>query len=641
MCKFTGAIISRNIFYVFMGVQALACTGQQEETPLQVDSVNEDALTISTSSYLHPSDNIKLCVTPTASSSLGPETTLRVTACSEASTPTFTYINHNISTTSDTCVAASTLDGHITLISCAEKDPTQQWSLKNGTIILKNTSSCLSTTAAADGDPVTLSPCKSANAKMGWSFETVAETGGTTIGGNATGEANSAGLSTGANNPVVSTTAGSTVPVTTGLASTPGGSGSNGGAETGTTGNAGLLSVSGYASVGAKALGGARADAAHTYNVRNRAELIAALDNSSATPKVLYVTGTIEGNVDDNDRLLSEADYAQGGYSQSAYVAAYDPGKWGTSKVPSGSQEDARSASQKAQAARVLVKVGSNTSILGLGSSAIMHGLNLYIPAGVSSVVIRNMAFTDAYDYFPAWDPTDGSDGNWNSAYDNITIKGASLIWIDHCEFSDGVRTDNQTTSYYGRQYQHHDGLVDITDAADLVTVSYSYFHDHDKGMLIGSSDSKTSDSGKLRTTLHHNVFERLTQRQPRVRFGQVHVYNNLYSGSTSDKVYATSYALGIGISSHIYSEANAFDISGAQPSDVISVFKGALFFDTGSIFNGGAVDLNATAKTSIGAKYSSSVGWNPGSSYVYTIDDAQKIRTDAAARAGVGKIAP
>jgi pectate lyase len=45
------------------------------------------------------------------------------------------------------------------------------------------------------------------------------------------------------------------------------------------------------------------------------------------------------------------------------------------------------------------------------------------------------------------------------------------------------------------------------TNASDLLTVSYNRLHDRDKTMLIGSSDSRITDRGKLRVTVHHNQF--------------------------------------------------------------------------------------------------------------------------------------
>jgi hypothetical protein len=63
--------------------------------------------------------------------------------------------------------------------------------------------------------------------------------------------------------------------------------------------------------------------------------------------------------------------------------------------------------------------------------------------------------------------------------------------------------------------------------------------------MLIGSSDRDTICRGFLRVTVHHCWFDgmssfyddvdkkfyNLNQRMPRVRFGNVHVYNNYYEG--------------------------------------------------------------------------------------------------------------
>ncbi len=74
-----------------------------------------------------------------------------------------------------------------------------------------------------------------------------------------------------------------------------------------------------------------------------------------------------------------------------------------------------------------------------------------------------------------------------------------------------------------------HDGQLDITNGSDYVTASWNRFTDHDKTMLIGSTNNPSQDLGKLRVTVHHNHFENTLQRLPRVRFGQVHVYNNYY----------------------------------------------------------------------------------------------------------------
>ena len=67
---------------------------------------------------------------------------------------------------------------------------------------------------------------------------------------------------------------------------------------------------------------------------------------------------------------------------------------------------------------------------------------------------------------------------------------------------------------------QFHDGLLDIIRGSDLVTVSYNHFKNHDKGLLIGNSDSRADDEGKLRVTMHHNWFEDVKERSPRVRYG-------------------------------------------------------------------------------------------------------------------------
>jgi pectate lyase len=87
-------------------------------------------------------------------------------------------------------------------------------------------------------------------------------------------------------------------------------------------------------------------------------------------------------------------------------------------------------------------------------------------------------------------------------------------------------------------------------------TVSWNRFEDHDKVMLIGSTDNPAVDTGKLHVSLHYNLFRNVGQRTPRVRFGQVHVYNNLYSAAPGDNYL---YSWGVGVESSIFAENNVF----------------------------------------------------------------------------------
>jgi len=129
-----------------------------------------------------------------------------------------------------------------------------------------------------------------------------------------------------------------------------------------------------------------------------------------------------------------------------------------------------------------------------------------------------------------------------------------------------------------------HDGELDITNASDLVTVSWNRFADHDKVMLIGSSDSATADIGKLRVTLHHNVFARVIQRMPRVRFGQVHVFNNYYDLVDTA---GYGYSWGVGIQSQIYAQNNFFRAGTIAPDKFISQLNGTAIFATGTFVYG------------------------------------------------------
>src|SRR4029077_2876997 len=132
-------------------------------------------------------------------------------------------------------------------------------------------------------------------------------------------------------------------------------------------------------------------------------------------------------------------------------------------------------------------------------------------------------------------------------------------VWIDHNRFTDLKTRDDTQPVYFGQRYQVHDGHLDITNQSDFVTVSWNQFTSHDKTMLIGSSDSTTEDRENLRVTLHHNPFDGTGQRAPRVRFGKVHVYDNVYRADRNTN-YRSSW--GAGFESQIFAENNFFEMS-------------------------------------------------------------------------------
>ncbi|MFI8803509.1 polysaccharide lyase family 1 protein [Micromonospora chalcea] len=344
-----------------------------------------------------------------------------------------------------------------------------------------------------------------------------------------------------------------------------------------------LAANDGWAAAGTGTTGGSAATPERVRVVRTRAELVAALggDNATnatdATSKIVYVAGTVDGFEGPDGTPLDCADLADPEYSLQAYLAAYDPAAWGRTN-PSGPLEAARVRSVANQTRLTQINVGSNTTIIGL-RGARLTGLTLMIDR-VDNVIVRNIEFVDARDCFPAWSPTDGDTGNWNSQYDQISVRRSEHVWIDHNTFTDGDNPDSTQPVFFGRPWQVHDGSLDVTHTASLVTVSWNRFTGRDKVMLIGSSNTVGPDVGRLAVTVRHNLFDGTLQRLPRVRFGQVDVHENHYRLGGP----GFEYALGVGVQSALYAENNFFTLTGdAGPADLLYDWGGTALTERGS----------------------------------------------------------
>ncbi|GIH24255.1 pectate lyase [Acrocarpospora phusangensis] len=388
----------------------------------------------------------------------------------------------------------------------------------------------------------------------------------------------------------------------------------------------------GWGSEGAGTTGGSAATTIH--QVSTRSQFVTAL--AAPGPKIIYVKGVVDGNTDDAGRKLTCASYARNGYTLAGYLAAYDPATWGTAD-PSGPMEDARAASAAAQTAHIKRKVGANTTIVGL-PGAVLRGFNLHVDK-VDNVIIRNITFEDAYDCFPQWDPTDGATGNWNSLYDNISVTGSTHVWADHNTFTDGRNPDSAQPVYFGRPYQVHDGQLDITNGSDFVTVSWNVFRGHDKTMLIGSTNNPAQDLGKLRVTVHHNAFDTTLQRLPRVRFGQVHVYNNYYEIPDAEDFV---YALGVGVQSQIFAENNFFRLGRAvDPATLLYNWGGTALTTRGDVLRVGGkvtpIDLVAVYNAKNDPDFLPDAGWTP--TLHTAVEPAEDVRRSVSRHAGAGEV--
>jgi pectate lyase len=156
------------------------------------------------------------------------------------------------------------------------------------------------------------------------------------------------------------------------------------------------------------------------------------------------------------------------------------------------------------------VTVTSNKTVVGVGSGSGLTGIGVKMK-GVSNVIIQNLNISKV--------TASSGDG------DSVHVEKSDHIWIDHNNLSSDMS--------HGKDF--YDGQVDLTHAADFITVSWNVIHDHFKVSLVGHSDSNGSeDTGHLRVTYHHNHIFNFDSRTPSLRFGTGHVYSNyIVNGST------------------------------------------------------------------------------------------------------------
>lgn len=364
-------------------------------------------------------------------------------------------------------------------------------------------------------------------------------------------------------------------------------------AEAGDPARAVLAPDDGWASRDGGTRGGADALPSDVHTVRTRAELVAALAAPHRRPRIVQVAARIDLATDDAGRPLGAEAWQDPAFDRAAFERLYDPASWGR-RDPAGPLEQARQRSARRQQQHLMLRVPSRTTLIGIapGAGLVHGGLQLQ---QVEDVIVRRLHFSDAFDHFPEWQPRDNGHGEWNSLLDNLVLSGARRVWIDHNSFDDGPAPAAPPRTVFGRPQVHHDGLLDIIRGSDLVTVSRNHFRRHDKSILVGNSDGQTLDEGRLRVTFRHNVFEALNERAPRVRFGQVHLQNNLYVVPEGTPF---GYSIGLGRQARILAEHNVWQTpAGTAAGALLRALGGSQLADLGSLHNGRPLDLVEAAR--------------------------------------------
>nr|WP_223192405.1 family 16 glycoside hydrolase [Paenibacillus sedimenti] len=309
-----------------------------------------------------------------------------------------------------------------------------------------------------------------------------------------------------------------------------------------------------------------------------------------------------------------------------------------------------------------------------------------------SNVIIRNLEFDELWE----WD--EATKGNYDkNDWDYITVEGASQkVWIDHCTFN-----------------KAYDGLLDVKKGSNGVTVSWSTFKGDDqsanswvtrqidameanqsaypmyaylrssavglskddiiaiaagqkKGHLVGATEF-ASDNANLQVTLHHNYYENIQDRMPRLRAGNVHAYNIVMdnSGTRAAKKKLTSamekalsskgYHFGVTSNGAISTEDGAVLLEKSQIIDVISPVRNnqadpsdarytgkiqavdTIYSLDGSTFRGSS-DTEGSPLAPVPAPVKT-FSWNGFTSlpYSYTADDPSTLKTRLIASNGSG----
>ncbi|MEV2251053.1 pectinesterase family protein [Streptomyces sp. NPDC050147] len=245
------------------------------------------------------------------------------------------------------------------------------------------------------------------------------------------------------------------------------------------------------------------------------------------------------------------------------------------------------------------IKVASDKTIVGSGTSGQIVGGGFFLGQGVHNVIIRNLTIRDSYA------------GTWNDKehdFDAVQMDGAHHVWIDHNDLRHMA-----------------DGLIDSRKDTTYLTVSWNKLSDNNKTFGIGWTENTTAD-----ITIHHNWFRETEQRNPSTdNVAHAHLYNN-YLQDVSDTDITSSYGN--------YSRGNTKMV--LENSYFEGLNNPVIRDSSASVVQRGNIFVRTSGRNESGG-----TAFDPKRFYGYTLDKAAavpaKVKAGTGPRAKIGAATP
>ncbi|WP_369170366.1 pectinesterase family protein [Streptomyces sp. R28] len=244
------------------------------------------------------------------------------------------------------------------------------------------------------------------------------------------------------------------------------------------------------------------------------------------------------------------------------------------------------------------IKVQSDKTIVGSGTSGHIVGGGFFLGSGVHNVIIRNLTIRDAYQ------------GVWNDKdhdFDAVQMDGAHHVWIDHNDLRHMA-----------------DGLIDVRKDSTNVTVSWNKLSNDNKAFGIGWTDNVVTD-----ITVHHNWIRETEQRNPSTdNAAHAHLYNNFLEDVAGTDIKSSYGNYSRGKTKMVLENSYFQGINNPVIKDGT-----ATLVQRGSVFSGTS-----------GRNESGGTAFDPKAYYSYTLDAAANVpsllKSGAGPRSSIGTTA-